>query len=80
MKDTNKKTDELVELVESLFGITISPCDDLYLVGLDSLDYIELIMEIEKKYRISIPDDAIEKEDLTTIEKIVLYITKEYGN
>jgi acyl carrier protein len=43
--------------------------DDL---GFDSLDSIEVIMEVEKKYYISIPDDEAEK--LETVEKAVDYL------
>ena len=46
--------------------------DDFYLsnLGMDSLDAIELIMELEKKYNINIPDALAEKvekvEDIFT--------------
>ena len=41
-------------------------------LGADSLDTVELIMEFEKEFDISIPDDQAEK--IQTVGEAVLYI------
>ncbi|EGJ70602.1 Acyl carrier protein [Bacteroides coprosuis DSM 18011] len=41
-------------------------------LGADSLDTVELIMEFEKEFNISIPDDQAEK--ITTVGDAVSYI------
>jgi len=41
-------------------------------LGADSLDTVELIMEFEKEFNISIPDDQAEK--ITTVGDAVKYI------
>ena len=41
-------------------------------LGADSLDTVELIMEFEKEFGISIPDDQAEK--ITTVGEAVSYI------
>lgn len=41
-------------------------------LGADSLDTIELIMEIEKEFSLSIPDDEAEK--ITTVGDAISYI------
>ena len=41
-------------------------------LGADSLDTVELIMEFEKEYSISIPDDQAEK--ITTVGDAIAYI------
>jgi acyl carrier protein len=41
-------------------------------LGADSLDTVELIMEFEKKFNITIPDDVAEK--ITTVGEAVKYI------
>ena len=49
--------------------------------GMDSLDAIEMIMDIEKEYGISIPDDAIERMD--TVARTIDYLHQHlnvYGN
>jgi acyl carrier protein len=41
-------------------------------LGADSLDTVELIMEFEKEFNLSIPDDAAEK--ISTVEDAIAYI------
>ena len=41
-------------------------------LGIDSLDYAELIMEFEKEFNIAIPDDQAEK--ISTVGQAVSYI------
>ena len=41
-------------------------------LGADSLDTVELIMEFEKEFKISIPDDQAEK--ITTVGDAIAYI------
>ncbi len=41
-------------------------------LGADSLDTVELIMELEKAFEISIPDDAAEK--INTVGDAIKYI------
>lgn len=43
-------------------------------LGIDSLDVMELVMAIDEKCGITIPDDEI--ANLTTVEAIVNYIDK----
>ncbi|MCD7720746.1 MAG: acyl carrier protein [Prevotellaceae bacterium] len=46
-------------------------------LGADSLDTVELIMELEKAFSISIPDDAAEK--ISTVGDAIKYI-EEHQN
>lgn len=41
-------------------------------LGADSLDQVELIMEFEKEFNISIPDDEAEK--ITTVGQVIAYL------
>jgi acyl carrier protein len=43
-------------------------------IGADSLDIVELIMELEEEFDINIPDDAAEK--IQTVGQAVEYIEK----
>jgi len=47
-------------------------------LGADSLDTVELIMEFEKEFDISIPDE--EAENIQTVGQAVEYVAKESGN
>ena len=44
-------------------------------LGIDSLDYAELIMEFEKTFDIRIPDE--DAEQLVTVKQAVEYITNK---
>ena len=44
-------------------------------LGADSLDTVELIMEIEKEFDVKIPDNEMEK--LTTVQDVVTLIEKK---
>ena len=49
--------------------------------GMDSLDWVEMIMDIEKEYDIFIPDDAAERMD--TVARTIDYLHQHlnvYGN
>jgi acyl carrier protein len=43
-------------------------------LGADSLDTVELIMEFEKEFSISIPDEEAEK--IQTVEQAISYVEK----
>lgn len=47
-------------------------------LGADSLDTVELIMEFEKEFDISIPDE--EAENIQTVGQAVSYVEKEAEN
>lgn len=44
-------------------------------LGIDSLDYAELIMEFEQEFNIRIPDN--DAEQLQTVSEIVKYVEKK---
>lgn len=47
-------------------------------LGADSLDTVELIMDLEKEFNISIPDDAA--ENIATVKDAIDFVNKELGN
>lgn len=44
--------------------------------GMDSLNFVELIVRIEEEYDISIEDEDLLIENFNTISKIKLYLTE----
>ena len=56
---------------ESEITPSASFADDL---GADSLDQVELVMELEEEFDINIPDDAAEK--IQTVGQAIEYIEK----
>ncbi len=46
-------------------------------IGADSLDIVELVMELEEEFEITIPDEQAEK--IKTVGEAIDYIDKELG-
>lgn len=46
-------------------------------IGADSLDIVELVMELEEEFEITIPDEQAEK--IKTVGEAIEYIEKEQG-
>ena len=70
--------ERVIDIVASQLGAnkdTITPetsfINDL---GADSLDTVELVMELEEEFKINIPDDAAEK--IQTVGQAVEFIEK----
>lgn len=47
-------------------------------LGADSLDAVEIIMEIEQEFDLKVPDEQAEK--LTTVGEIIEYLEREKPN
>ena len=47
-------------------------------LGADSLDVVELIMEFEKEFNISIPDE--QAETITTVGQAIAYLEEQLKN
>ena len=67
---------DIYEIIEDRLGVRgsdIAPEKDLEKdLGADSLDSVELIMAIEQKFDIRIPDDAV--ENIKTVGDIVAFV------
>lgn len=79
MKDIAKKVEGI--LVEKLGIAATEVTPDANLVkdlGIDSLDYAELVMEFEQTFEIRIPDS--DAELLSTVTQAVNYISKKMAS
>lgn len=72
MVDTKDVTKKVKNIVESYLGPTDDPTEDFSNMGLDSLDKIDLIIEIEKEFNLAIPDSEIER--LNNLNKLQIYV------
>ena len=79
MSDITSKVKEIIKeklaVEESVITPEASFTNDL---GADSLDTVELIMEFEKEFNISIPDD--QAETITTVGHAISYLEKHVNN
>lgn len=73
-------TDKIKDIIKDKLNIDDSEVVDtsksIYALGADSLDKIEIIIDIEKEFNMSIPDDNAE-EITESIDSIVEYVTKK---
>jgi acyl carrier protein len=44
--------------------------------GMDSLDIVSFLFNIEKKYNVKIPDEELEKREMLIIKNIVSYVIR----
>ena len=82
MASTAEIEAKVIEIVSKQLGVakekivrTSSFVNDL---GADSLNTVELVMEIEDKFDLSIPEDAAEK--IQTVGDAISYIEKNAGD
>ncbi len=70
MKNTEQK---IIDIVARQLGINdqaLKPTDDIMEdLGADSLDVIEMVMEMEEVFSIEVPDSEL--EPLTTIQSVI---------
>lgn len=57
----------------------ISDDDELLIIGIDSINLVSLILEIEKKYSIEFDIDEIDMECFKTINNIAKTITMQHN-
>lgn len=76
MSDNTNIRDKVYQIIVEKLGVEKSEVNDEASftndLGADSLDTVELIMEFEKEFHISIPDD--QAEFITTVGEAITYL------
>lgn len=71
----NEKISEVIQIVNEIVEEANVNGDmltqDLQEVGMDSIAFVKVIIEIEDRYDIEIPDKYLKIQDMNTIEKMV---------
>lgn len=72
MTDTAKK---VIEIASKLSGVQADPDSRLLEdLDLDSLDRIEMAIELERAFDIDIPDEDVDNAELGTVNGLIKYI------
>jgi len=76
---TGHLQNQLVELLEKELHLIVPAVDtDLFESGsLDSLVFVDLLLVLERQFRITIDMQQIEIEDFQSIESIAAYLVKQ---
>ena len=78
MSDVASKVQEIIVDKLTVDEAEVTPTAEFSKdLGADSLDTVELIMEFEKEFGISIPDEDAEK--ITTVGDAIAYIENHQG-
>ena len=78
MSDVESKVKEIIVDKLTVDEAEVTPTAEFSKdLGADSLDTVELIMEFEKEFGISIPDEDAEK--ITTVGDAIAYIENHQG-
>ena len=59
-------------------GVTVTSTTSLEQLGIDSFSIIEIILFIERQYGVTLPDEALTKENIYSVETIVTCVLKYY--
>lgn len=70
--DTFEKICKIVADNTDISSESVSPETTLYELGLDSIDLVDLVMEIEEAFSVSIPDE--EFENIKVVSDIIALI------
>ena len=70
---------QVIEILKDKLGVDEISSDDNLIedIGADSLDIIEIVMEMEREFGISIPDDEVDP-NFTTVGHLIDYIQEKY--
>ena len=70
---------QVIEILKDKLGVDEISSDDNLIedIEADSLDIIELVMEMEREFGISIPDNEVDP-NFTTVGHLIDYIQKKY--
>ena len=82
MDDLRKEIKELIISSLNLEDVTSeSIVDDAPLfeegLGLDSIDALELAVAIERRYRVTIPDEAVGKRVFSSVSALAAYVAEK---
>jgi acyl carrier protein len=82
MSDLKKDIKELIITSLNLSDVTAEQIvDDAPLfqegLGLDSIDALELAVAIERKYKVTIPDEAVGKKVFSSVSALAQYVSEQ---
>ena len=84
--DTDRLRAEVKELLVSGLRLDVRPADIVDGapifgdgLGLDSIDALELVVLVEERFRLSIPDEEVGKRAFASVDALVEFILQERG-
>ena len=78
--DTKQVQDKLIDQIASILSVDrkkIKPEVPLHTLGVDSLSFVELLVFIEKEFKIKLMESGLQAEDFKTVSSLARRITKQ---
>jgi len=78
--DTKLVQEKLIKQISSILSvdpIKIKPEVPLHTLGVDSMSFVELLVFIEKEFKIKLMDSGLQAEDFKTVSSLARRITKQ---
>ncbi|HPO13686.1 MAG TPA: acyl carrier protein [Candidatus Hydrogenedentes bacterium] len=79
MVNTKQIEEKLVQRVAAILStdaVKVKPETPLHTLGMDSLGFVELLVFIEKEFKIKLMESGLEREDFKTIRALAQRISK----
>ena len=74
---SNEISEKVLDIIKTNIGIEIYPWqfdEDLNVIGIDSISFIQIVDELEDNFEIEIPDEKLILEEIGTFNKITMVV------
>lgn len=74
---SNEISEKVLDIIKTNIGIEIYPWqfdEDLNVIGIDSISFIQIVVALEDNFEIEIPDEKLMLEEMGTFNKITMVV------
>mgnify|MGYP000537294507 FL=1 len=74
---SNEISEKVLDIIKTNIGIEIYPWqfdEDLNVIGIDSISFIQIVVALEDNFEIEIPDEKLILEEIGTFNKITMVV------
>ena len=74
---SNEISEKVLDITKTNIGIEIYPWqfdEDLNVIGIDSISFIQIVVALEDNFEIEIPDEKLMLEEMGTFNKIIMVV------
>ena len=74
---SNEISEKVLDIIKTNIGIEIYPWqfdEDLNVIGIDSISFIQIVVGLEDNLEIEIPDEKLLMEEMGTFNKITMVV------
>lgn len=74
---SNEISEKVLDIIKTNIGIEFYPWqfdEDLNVIGIDSISFIQIVVALEDNFEIEIPDEKLMLEEMGTFNKIIMVV------